>query len=260
MTDARRFGNFTAKQFILSEAQMNLEKINFSLTALSMVALTGCVLHGTPDRNSRYSADISTMQREELSDFPHTTWVFRHPTRKPTDFAKFILAPMTVYEKPASAVLGRDRETFDVEAGQLRLKLAKLIGKDYFLTEKSGPDTMRIEVQIVDIKPVVQMKKDGNDTTILNPNIKGSKIEANCYDSATNELIYAISTLYKGDEYTAYQDASLLPNMEKAFDEWAVYFKRRFDTAMALPGMPVPTPTPRKEKAAAPKKKTTPAR
>ncbi len=235
---------------------MKFQKMSRLLVSISLVAIAGCVLHGTPDRNSRFSADISTMKREEVTDFPHTTWVYRHPTRKPTDFSKFILAPVTVYDKPATKVLGRDRETFDVEAGKLKLKLVKLLGNDYFLTDKTGADTMRIDVAVVDIKPVVQMVKDGNETTVLNPSIKGSKFEANCYDSVTNELIFAVSTLYKGDEYTAYQDASLLNNTETAFDEWSAYFKHRFDVALSLPGMPAPTPpAPAKKAKQAPVKK-----
>jgi hypothetical protein len=61
---------------------------------------------------------------------------------------------------------------------------------------------------------------------------KGSKIEIDCHDSVTGTQIFAMSTIYPGETYTAYLDPSLAPTLEKAFDDWSLYFRDRLDDAV----------------------------
>jgi Protein of unknown function (DUF3313) len=194
-----------------------------------LLLLCGCVLNAPPARNSRFKADITDMQKV---DFYRDTWVYRHPTKKTTDYNRFILSPFSVYENTAVKIKRANKKKFDQLATTLHQKTKILFSADYPVVESSDENTLRVEIEIIDIKPIVQLKKEGNTTVVRDPDIEGSKIEANCYDALSGELIYAVSTLYKGEPYAAYQNSLLIKNIQDAYNEWFTFFKVRFDEAM----------------------------
>lgn len=191
--------------------------------------LSGCVLTNAPPRNSRFMVDITGLEKV---DFYKDTWVYCHPQIKVTDYRSFIVAPVEVYHNTAKKIPKKTRPIYDAEEGNFQRYAEDVIGKGYPVSAQPGPGVLRIEFNVVDIKPIVRTKDHGNDAIITDPNTKGTKIEADCFDSVTNERIFALSTLYKGQEYAAYKDPALLPAVELAFQEWLMFFKKRFDAAM----------------------------
>jgi len=193
-----------------------------------LLVLAGCVLKSPPARNSRFSVDISQMVK---ADFYKDTWIFRHPTKRMTDYTEFIVAPVEVYgETPG--IKRRERPIFEDFGVGLQVELRRLLGKDYFLVETPGPRVLRLEMKVVDIKPIVQREKDGRNVTVFGASELGSKLEVDAFDAVTNELVYSVSTLYEGAEYAAHEEDGRLENVERAFTEWSAYFKKRLDQAM----------------------------
>jgi hypothetical protein len=104
------------------------------------------------------------------------------------------------------------------------------------VVDTPGEGVLRIDISIYDIKPIVNyINKDGNEAVRFDNTLVGTKFDMDCYDSVSEEQIFALSTLYKGQEYTAYKDLSYMGNVETAFNEWARFFKGRLDAAKHLP-------------------------
>lgn len=198
------------------------------LQPIVFLLLSGCVLSAPPPRNSRYVADITSLEKSAVYK---DTWVYRHPTKRVVDYNAFILPPVTVYRNPAEKIA--DRAVFDKMEVKFSDRMLKMMRKDYAVVENPGEGTLVIKISVVDIKPVVEtVDEAGNKAIRLMPDTKGSKIEVDCHDSVTNEQIFAMSNLYKGEEYMAFKDLKRAFSVDKAFQEWSKFFKMKFDEAM----------------------------
>lgn len=168
----------------------------------------------------------------EKSALRKDTWVYRHPTKHVTDYAAFNIPQITVYEHSNEKIKPENRAPFDALADRLRGKTVDLLKKDYPIVGTDGKGTLRIEISVMDIKPIVHLKNsDGNMVTIMDRSKIGTKFEMDCHDSVTDELIFAVSSLYNGKEYAAYKDPQLLGTVETAYEDWAAFFKSRLDDA-----------------------------
>lgn len=165
------------------------------------------------------------------SDFYKDTWIYRHPTKKVTDYKKFVIQPVIVYDNPSKKI--KDRTLFDEMEIGFTGDVIRTLKKDYTVVDDPGPQVLSIQITVVDIKPIVRLKNEaGNDTIRVDSEAEGSKIEVDCHDSLTNEQIFAMSRLYQGTAYTAYENPSLAPALEKTFDDWLQFFKARLDEAV----------------------------
>ncbi len=197
----------------------------------------GCALSAPPPRNGRYSVDITELHKSERYK---NTWIYRSPTRRIADFHQFFVHPVTVYADPVRKI--KDRARYNALQDKLTVRTLDLMKKDHPLVDAPSEGTLEMRISIVDLKPVVEMKDaQKNDLIRMNTATKGSKIEIDCHDAVTNEQIFAMSTIYQGPEFAAYENPALLPNVEQAFDEWSTYFKARFDEALKSPP-PLPSP------------------
>ena len=200
-----------------------------NIFAMTFLILSGCIL-SPRTRNSRFSLDITKMQK---ADFYKDTWIYRHPTKKVTDYHEFWVDPIPVYVNTAAKVLPVNRPVFDDLGESFREQIINSIKNQYTLVKNPGKNTLKMDISIVDIKPIVTLiRPDGNEAVVTDTTLKGTKIEIDCYDAGTGESIFALSTLYKGEAYTTYEDIALIPKLEEAFTEWRVYFRKRFDDAM----------------------------
>jgi hypothetical protein len=201
--------------------------ISFALSAV----MTGCVLNAPPPRNSRYSVDISDMEKSALRK---DTWVYRHPTKHVTDYVAFNIPKIAIYEKTAEKISPENRALFETLAEKLRAETIAMMRENYPIVDAEGKGALRLEISILDIKPIVHLKNStGNLVTIMDRSKIGTKFEMNCYDTESDELIFAVSSLYNGPEYAAYKDSALLKNVEPAYTDWAAFFKNRLDDARA---------------------------
>jgi len=121
-----------------------------------------------------------------------------------------------------------------VDPGELtavvRMEMVQRSRKRYKIVSAPGPGVLKLEFEIIDIKPFVWLTKpDGTRYFRTDTVLKGSKFEVDCKDSVTGERIFALSTMYGGDDYLAYQDPWLLNNVEKAFNEWLAFLRERMD-------------------------------
>lgn len=204
---------------------------------LAALPLGGCALSAPPARNGRYSVDITELHKSVRYQ---NTWVYRSPTRRVADFQRFLIRPVVVYPDPVHRI--KNRAPFDALQEKLTQRVMRMIGRDHVVVDTPSEGTLEMRIAVVDLKPVVEMKDaQNNDLIRTNTATRGSKIEIDCHDSITNEQIFAMSTIYQGKEFAAYLKPALIPNVEKAFDEWSVYFKARFDEALRAPP-PAPTP------------------
>jgi hypothetical protein len=216
----------------------------FSWTAAVLsLGLGACVLSSPPSRNGRYTADITSMEK---ADFIHDSWVYRNPNKKVIDYATFLIEPVRVYRDTSKKVKKKARPFFNDLEEDYTDQLRSLIRTTYRITDTPAPGVLRVAVEVMDIKPIVQVKKNGIDTIVADKSMTGTKFEANCYDAQSGELIYGLSTLYKGDEYLAYEHPDLTQNIEVAFAEWTGFLKDRLDQAMKAKaaGSPAPTAAP----------------
>ncbi len=182
------------------------------------VLLSGCVLRQEQPLNSRYLGDYTGFQQV---DFKAETLVYRHPTTRVTDYNKFMIAPVIVYEN-APKIKESNRPFYDDLADELHSKLVGIISKNYSIVKDPGPGVLLLEYAIVDIKPYTWMtKEDGTRYFRTDTTRKGSQFELDCRDSQSDERIFAISTRYVGKTYMAYANMSCLPNIQTAFDQWA---------------------------------------
>lgn len=192
------------------------------------VVLGGCALSAPPPRNGRFEVDITELQK---SDRYKNTWIYRNPTKSVTAYPKCLVPPVSVYDNPVHAI--KERAPFDAMARRFTERMRELMRKDYQVVDSTGADVLNIQVSVVDIKPVVAMKDAaGNAVIRTDTTAKGSKIEIDCHDSVTGEQIFAMSTLYPGERYTAYLDPTLAPALERAFNDWSAYFRDRLDDAI----------------------------
>lgn len=188
---------------------------------LPALILSGCVLSQEAPRNSRFFGDYSEFQPV---DFKNETLVYRHPTTRVTDYNKFLIAPVSVYDNPNKKIKPINRPFYDDLALDFREKLVKLISKNYQVVSEPGPGVLRFEYAVVDIKPYVwYTRPDGTRAFRADTLLKGSKFELDCHDSLSGDRVFAISTLYPGNDYLAYSDLALIPNVQTAFDEWVKF-------------------------------------
>lgn len=192
-----------------------------------LLSLCSCVLSNAPPRNSRFKVDISKM---EPVHFLRDSWIYRHPTKRVTDYSAFIIPAVVVYPNPADKI--KDRAPYEALSRELTDQARRLFSEDYIVTDNISENTLRVEISIIDIKPVVQVNKGVTDSIIINSPEKGSKFDVDCFDAASEEEIFALSTLYKGEEYLAYRDSFLIRNIQSGFDEWLAFIKDKFDEAM----------------------------
>lgn len=167
----------------------------------------------------------------EKADFYADSWIYRHPTKRAVDYTRFLIAPITVYEQPMKKI--KHRGPYDALGRTLTDRFTAQFSKKYPVTNKKGHGVLRIQIEVLDIKPLVKTKSGVTDTIIIDNNTKGSKLELDCYDTESGEEIFAISTLYKGDAFVAYEDPSLIPSIDSAFDQWIEFLMERFDEARA---------------------------
>lgn len=196
-----------------------------SLFALFLsAALSGCILSSPPPRNSRFVVDISQMQK---SDFMYDTWIFRHPTLRVRDYNNFDLVTMLAFPQPVKKLSVENRARYDVLASKCEGYLRGMIEKGPNAPAAGGSKVLDFKVAIIDIKPLVHFKRNGNDIYSTNPDLKGSKFEIDCHDHKTGELVFAISTLLKGEDFARYEDPGLAPVLEKEFISWIQFLSEK---------------------------------
>ncbi len=198
------------------------------LSFISALALSSCVLHEQP-RNSRFFGDYTDFQKV---DFKAETLVFRHPTTRVIDYDKFLIMPVSIYDNPQKKIRDEDRPKYDALSENLRQKLVSVVSKHYQIVDEPGPGVLRMEYAVIDIKPYVwYTNKQGNRTFRADTLLKGSKFELDCHDAQSDERIFAITTLYPGDIYKAYENSDLIPNIESAFTDWSTFLSGLLDRA-----------------------------
>ncbi len=209
------------------------------LTPFALLALFGCA--GTNAVVQKPAAIVLDVNEEpaalgpiEKADFSPDTWVYRNPAKSPLEYAQIILSPVKVYENMASEVNKRDRRNLEDVGASFSRRLARLLAKDYMPVTKPGPMALRVEIELLELKPGIRLFQARREKTKLPHNVSGTKLEAACYDSVTGELIFAVSTFYQGDEYAAYKSPVLIKNLRGAFGEWSEHFKKRFDQEMTF--------------------------
>lgn len=201
-----------------------IRSVLFSL--LGTLVLFGCVLNAPPPRNSRFSVDISDMTK---ADFLHDTWIYRHPTKKVLDYSSFLVSPVKVFSNPVKKISDESRTRYNQLAMKLESDVKKMLSKNSRLADQPGRDVLQLKLAVIDIKPIVHMMKDGNEVRVSNPDIRGTKFDLDVADSESGELIYAISTLYKGDDYAQFEDPALAPRLEKESVSWISFLSDRLN-------------------------------
>ncbi len=198
-----------------------------SLRFLALLVFTGCVLDTVPDRNGQFIADYAAFQKV---DYKAETWVYRHPTKHVVDYSALIIGSVSVYPNPQKKIKNSVREEFDDFGERMRMEMVQRSRKRYKIVSAPGPGVLKLDFAIIDIKPFVWMTKpDGTRYFRTDTVLKGSKFEVDCKDSVSGERIFALSTLYGGDDYLAYQDPWRHNNVEKAFNEWLAFLRERMD-------------------------------
>jgi hypothetical protein len=194
---------------------------------LLLFALSGCVLDTVPERNGQFIADYSDFKK---IDYKAETWVYRHPTKHVADYSALIIGTISVYPNPEKKIKRATREEFDDFGERMRMEMVQRSRKRYKIVSAAGPGVLKVDFAIIDIKPFVWLTKpDGTRYFRTDTVLKGSKFEVDCKDSVTGERVFALSTLYGGDDYLAYKDPSLLNNVEQAFNEWLSFLRQRMD-------------------------------
>ena len=203
---------------------------------LALATLSGCAL--TKDARGAVPFDEEPAQNAaapiEKTDFSPDTWVYRHPNRSPLEYAKIIIAPVRIYENMSSEVKKRDRRYLNEVGTSFGKRIQRLIEKDYMPVASPDELTLRIEIELFELKPSNRIFKDLRQRLKLGDDVAGTKLEGSCYDSVSGELIFAVSTFYTGEEYAAYRNPVLIKNLRGAFGEWSEHFKKRFDEEMSL--------------------------
>jgi len=194
---------------------------------LLLFLLSGCVLDTMPERNGQFIADYSEFQKV---DYKEETWVYHHPTKHVADYSALLIGKVDVYPNPQKKIKSALREEFDDFGQRMRMEMVQRSRKRYKIVSEPGPGVLKVDFAILDIKPFVWLTKpDGTRTFRTDTVLKGTKFEVDCKDSATGERVFALSTLYGGDDYIAYQDPWLLNNVEQAFNEWLAFLRERMD-------------------------------
>lgn len=192
-----------------------------------LVALTGCVLETIPDRNGQFIADYSEFKKV---DYKAETWVYHHPTKRVANYSSLIVGAVQVYPNPQTKVKPATREEFEDFGERMRMEMVQRSRKRYKIVNQPGPGVLKVDFAIIDIKPFVWLTKpDGTRYFRTDTVLKGSKFEVDCKDSVTGERVFALSSLYGGEDYLAYKDPWLLNNVEKAFNEWLGFLRDRMD-------------------------------
>lgn len=208
------------------------------MTPLAFLALFGCATKNAlvEQRPLVVEADDEPVKLGpiEKADFSPDTWVYRNPAKSPLEYAQILLSPVKVYENMASEVNKRDRRNLEDVGASFSRRLQRLLEKDYMPVKKPSPMALRIDIELLELKPGIRIFKDRHEKIKLARNVSGTKLEAACYDSVTGELIFAVSTFYQGDEYAAYKSPVLIKNLRGAFGEWSTHFKKRFDQEMTF--------------------------
>jgi len=213
---------------------------NFArLSPLALLMLVGCSATNSVVKQP----DVIIVEAEEEPaasfpiekvDFSPNTWVYRNPVKSPLEYAQVILSPVKVYENMASEVNKRDRRNLEDVGVSFSRRLQRLLEKDYMPVTRPGPTALRIEIQLLELKPGTHIFQARREKMKLPKNVSGTKLEAACYDSVSGELIFAVTTFYDGDQYAAYKSPVLITNLRGAFGEWSTHFKKRFDQEMTF--------------------------
>lgn len=212
----------------------------FALSALSLLSIVGCAM--TPISNTGVVPPDGVIYLPpeedaliEKADFSPDTYIYRHPRRSPLDFAQIIVSSVSVYDNMSSEIKKRDRRYLDEVGDSFQKRMLRLIERDYLPAQVPNELTLRIDIELVALKPGMRLFKDRRERVKMpDSEMVGTKLEADCYDSVTNELIFAVSTFYKGEEYKAFEKPALITNIRGAFGEWSEHFKKRFDDVMTF--------------------------
>jgi hypothetical protein len=200
---------------------------------LSLPFCGGCVLSESPERNGQFIADYAAFQKV---DFKAETWVYRHPTKRVADYPALLIGSIAVYPNPQKKVGRAAREDFDDFGQRMRMEIVRRSKQRYKIVKTAGAHVLKLNFSIQDIKPFVWLTRpDGTRYFRTDTVLKGTKFEVDCTDSVTGERVFALSTLYGGDEYLAYQDPFLLNNVEQAFNDWLSFLRERMDEVRADP-------------------------
>ncbi len=209
----------------------------FALAAL--LCLNACVLSNPVVPKASPLAEIIAEPEAaagpiQKMEYAPDTWIYRHPTKSPRDYAKVELPPVEMYLNMSSEVKKRDRRYLDEVGSSFLRRVQRSIEKDYLPVQKPDELTLRIEISLSQLQPTTRLFKDRHERIKLGRAVSGTKLEASCYDGVTHELVFAVTTFYKGDEYAAYENPVLIKNIRGAFGEWSGHFKKEFDAAMAF--------------------------
>jgi hypothetical protein len=191
---------------------------------------SGCVLKYPVERNSRFAVDISEMRKAE---FMHDTWVYRHPSKRVRDYPAYWVSSVQVFPKPVKRISKAMRKRYELLAGRLDGQLKGLIHQNFAEATGPGENVLELKIAIIDMKPIVRTQRDGNDVILTDTLSKGSKFELDAVDSKSGELIFAISTLLKGDNFAAIKDPALIPVLEKEFTSWLDFLVESLKKAKA---------------------------
>ena len=160
--------------------------------------------------------------------------MYKRQEKSPSDYAKILIPPVRIYENMSSEVKKRDRRYLNEVGETFKRRMTRLLEKDYLPVHAPGAQTLRVEIELFELKHTTRIFKDRRERTKIAGETTGTKLEAACYDSVTNELIFAVSTFYAGEEYAAFKNPVLIKNLRGAFGEWSEHFKKRFDEIMTF--------------------------
>lgn len=204
---------------------------NSWMVMMAMVfGLSGCALKYPQPRNSKYSVDISEMKPSEV--LPET-WVYRHPTKQAKNYPKLWLSSFEIFAKPVHKIPDEQRKKYDALQQNLKNQIQTMLSREFQTADAVGDGVLELQVEVVDIKPIVHMKRNGQDVVLTSPDTKGAKFELNAIDSKEGDLVYAISTLKRNGDYSDIKNPALAAALEKDFPAWIQFLADSLKKAQA---------------------------
>ncbi len=209
--------------------------MKISLTLLIPFFLfAGCIV--TPSRNTRDISDYTG-----FLPIDENTMIYWNPQKKIRDYKKFFLENIEVYPNPRKKINPEDRTLFTNWEPVLYEKTRENLKGRYPWMDAPGKNILSVKIRIYDIKPF-RWLTSATGTRYLKADTatKGSKFYVECFDGKTKELIFGLATLVPGENYMAFQDPELIPNVEEVYIQWLSFLRSMLNKSLEIPNPLIP--------------------
>lgn len=179
-----------------------------------------CILAGCATAKTIETGFLGDYANFHPSDKVDGLLVEKHPTKKISDYSKFMVEPIEVRLTHESKGEKLDHQQVEKMAEQFHDEIVMALKEKYEVVDQPGEGVLKIRSALTDIYPNKIYLNLHWSTTLSKQGIGGAAIEAEFIDTATNERILGVVDARQGKPLKYTNGLTRWGHTKEVFNGW----------------------------------------